>query len=261
MTRSRLLVAAFAAAIAAVLAPLASPSRADASCILMLQFRGADYLGSSNALDPGHLVGPALAAAIPGCNDVISDPPLPAEPSTPVSVRRIRGVAPQLAVAYRMPDARSYVFAPDGTGCSQTTTPAALACLRRATRRLDAGPSVIAPVAAHPGDLIRLTVRVRDATLRRGTVSGIAAVLQGRGPDGRWRSLWHLIRPTPGDAEPPPPVAFGPPFAHVDPAYLAGIGHPVRLPDIAPGRYRLADRVWVRGRPRWVAAPLTIAAP
>lgn len=237
------------------------PEPASASCIASVEYLGASYLGRSVVLAPADVGASAGRGSIPGCNDVISDPPQPPEPSTPVVVRRIPGVAPRIAVAVLV-GGRTGLFAPDGVACTAPrTTAAVLACLRRRSAELRAGPSLIAPPGARAGAVVSLTVHVGNRTLRGRTASGVDALLQGRDATGLWRSLFHLLHPLPGRTAPPAPVPVGPPFARPQVALGAGTPRPVRLPDVAPGGYRIATQVTIGSRSRWLFAPLTITGP
>ena len=100
MTTTRRLLIVSLAGLAASLALVAGRARpASASCVASVDYLGASYLARSTALAPSDVGRPAGRGSLPGCNDVVTEPPQPAEPATPVTVRRVRGVAPRLAVA------------------------------------------------------------------------------------------------------------------------------------------------------------------
>jgi hypothetical protein len=63
-----------------------------------------------------------------------------------------------------------------------------------------------------------------------------------------------------GETSPPAPVPFARPFRIPLIAIFAGGSAPVRLPAVQPGEYRIAKRVYVGSRPRWLFASLTIFA-
>lgn len=258
--RRLLAVTALAALAAAACTGLATPQRAAAICLSTVTFGGAGYVGATLP-DPG-VVGPRVGpGTIPGCNDVVTDPPLPIEAPHVVTLHRVTGVAPRFAVATSGTGGTLFV-AGGAWGCVTSSTDDTLvACLRARTRRYVAGPSLIAPPSARAGEVIGLAVHVRDPAGQRRAVFGLDALLQGKGDDGSWHSLYHLISAI-GTGDPPAPVAVGAPGLAIPAIGLVG-GAPrrVRLPDVAPGAYRLAKRASLGTTSRWLVSDLEILAP
>jgi hypothetical protein len=233
------LPAAALLAAAAVAAPAAMPAPASAACLLSATYLGAPYVGVGS-LTPADVGAPAGRGIVPACNDTPGSG-IEAKPSR-VTLDRVRGVAPRLAVALRGgPD--PFLLVRDPGPCAPGTVPAVLACLRRESARLAAGPALVAPPGARAGAVIPLTVRVSDPGLRARLVSGQNALLQRRGDDGRWRSTHHLLHALPGEALPAAVPVGGGPLAVPALGYLAGRAFPVRLPRAAPGAYRILQRV------------------
>lgn len=254
----RSLIAVLAGMTAILVLAGGRPQRASASCVSSVTYLGASYLGV-DALAPADVAGRVGPGSLPACDDVVTIPPRPPEPPTAVAVHRVRGVAPRLAVAVAS-GGQAVLYVPEGVGCRSATTDALLACLRRRTARLVEGPSLIAPPSARAGDVVGLAVHVRSPALRRTLVFGIDALLQESDGVG-WRSLYHLVHPSPGSADPPAPVVVAGPWARISVGLGGEAPRPVRLPDVAPGAYRLAKRVRVGGRSRWLFAPLSILPP
>ena len=79
--------------------------------------------------------------------------------------------------------------------------------------------------------------------------------------DGRWRPIFHLHHPLPGfpDAPIPDPIPVRTRGVGVD---TIGLGlnrsHPMRLPDVAPGQYRLAKDWNAHGQEHTAVATITI---
>lgn len=245
---------------AAAAAALVTPHGASAACIASVTYQGVPYLGSVMPQDAvvGGPVGPGV---VPACNDVITFPPSPAPPETPTVVRlhRVTGVAPRFAVA--TPGTGGTLYMPVTSPCRSRSTEAVIACLRTRTQRYVAGPSLIAPPSAPAGAVIGLGIRVEDAARRGQPTSGLDALLQQRDPGGAWRSLFHLTAAI-GGGDPPAPVAVGAPgFAVPAIGVIGGAPRRVRLPDVAPGAYRLAKRVSLGRASRWLVSDLTILAP
>ena len=63
---------------AAVILALAAghPPEASAQCIVSVDYLGASYFGRGQPLAPADVGGPAGRGSVPGCNDVVTDPPL-----------------------------------------------------------------------------------------------------------------------------------------------------------------------------------------
>jgi hypothetical protein len=245
---------------AAGVAMLAGTSVAPASCISNVTYLGAPFFGVSR-IDAAEVAGPAGPGTIPVCNDVVfPDAPFPTveKQPTPVTVHRIRGVAPRLGVAMPPSNGRTNLMVLFEGPCRIGTADRALACLRRETTRLVKGPSLIAPASAEAGAVIRVAVNVRDPRLRKNGVTGLDTLLQAR-VNGRWRSIFHVPHPLPDAERVPDPVAVGTPGHGV---LLIGLAlnrsYPLRLPDVGPGQYRLAKTWNADGREHTVVATITI---
>lgn len=247
------------ALVVAAVAGLVVPRTASASCVLSATYLGVSY-GGGGTLAGADVGAPAGPGTLPGCNDVITIPPRPPEPSTRVTLRRVTGVAPRFAVALRQGD--PVLLMPFTSPCIRSTTlDAQLACLRARTRRYLTGPSLIAPPSARAGEVIGLAVRVADPARRGRPSFGLDALLQRKSDDGSWRSLFHLTSAI-GGGDPPAPVAVGDPgFAVPAIAVIGGTPQRVRLPGVEPGAYRLAKRISLGSTSRWVVSDLTILAP
>lgn len=252
--RRRILAVAAPAVAAAALAGAAAPAPADAQCILTATYLGAAYVGHGT-VPADEIAGRAGRGSIPGCDDVVVVPPLPPEPSRTVTVRRLRGIAPRFAVAQG-----ENLLVAASSPCVAGTPASDLACLRRLTTRLITGPSLVAPPSARPGAVVRLAVHVQDAARRKEVTYGLDALLQAR-VEGRWTSLFHLVAAI-GGGDPPAAVAVGGPGVAI-PAIgvIGGAPQPVRLPQVTPGAYRIAKRVSLGARSRWLFSDLTITAP
>lgn len=243
-----------AAAGLATLGTAAAP--AGASCVASVTYLGAPFVavGQIDAAEVAGRVGPG---AIPACNDTI--PSLGAGEPTPVTVHRVRGVAPRLGVAVRSSSDRASLMVLLAGPCPIGSAERALACLRRETWRLVQGPSLVAPVSAEAGAAIRIAVNVREPRLRRSGVTGLETRFQAR-VNGRWRSIFYLQHPLPDfGGRLPDPVPVGTPGYAVR---LIGLAlnhpHPVRLPEVAPGQYRLAKGWVADGRRHTAVATITI---
>jgi hypothetical protein len=245
-----------AAGLALWTGPVAAP--AGASCILSATYDGAPFVGTGFV--PGDQVaGPVGPGSLPACNDTPGTP-IVAE-ATPVTLHRVRGVAPRFGVALPSASGRAGLLVVAENPCIARPAARALACLRRMTRELLEGPSLIADVAARAGSVVEIGVNIRDARVRLKALTGIDALLQRR-VDGRWRSLFHLQHPLPDTGGIPAPVLVGTPgYAVPAIGLIPGRSHPVRLPDVEAGQYRLAQEVSLNGRERWVTAVITILPP
>ncbi len=228
--------------------------RAAAACLLSVTYLGAPYIDSGPI--PRSEIGAAAGrGTLPPCNDTpgFDDGGV----ATPVTVRRVTGVAPRFAVALTGNSRTSQLLMADGIPCRRIAVAGTLACLRGRSTRLREGPSLIAPLSAAAGSVIRLGVRVRDPRLRRGTTFGVESVLQRR-EGARWRSVFHLVHPLAGEP-PPDPVAVGTPGIGFELIrFRAGRPRPVRLPTADPGLYRIVKQVTSRGRTTRVVAYLTV---
>ncbi|MDX6554185.1 MAG: hypothetical protein QOD86_380 [Miltoncostaeaceae bacterium] len=256
--RTRSVAIPGAVVVAALVAWVGSADpRAEASCIQSVTYLGAPFygVGRTGAADVGARVG---VGTIPACNDVVYPPGTPKPPEeqpASVTVHRVRGVAPRLGVALPEANGRAGLMVLAEGPCPLGPVERALACLRRETRRLVQGPSLIAPPSAQAGQVILLTVRIRDRRLRRSAVHGLDSYFQRR-VDGRWRSLFQMQHPIDDSADPPDP---GPVDVVVRTLGLpAGRAFAVRLPVVAAGQYRIAKSVMVGGRERWLYAPITV---
>jgi hypothetical protein len=240
----------------AVVGLLAAPvERASAACVLSVTYLGVPYI-SAGDIDAAETDAPAGPATIPACDDTPgAGPP---EAPTPVTVTRVAGVAPRFGVALSGVFPSPQLLYADGPPCARTTTGATLACLRRRTARLITGPTLIARPSVRAGQVVGLSVHVRNARLRAKAVFGAGAVLQRR--DGiLWRTVYLLSYPLPGQTSPPDPVKAGTPgFAWRDVGLTGGKPRPVRLPLVDPGAYRIVKDVSFGARRTRVAAYLTI---
>lgn len=245
---------------AAAVVALATPHGASAACIASVTYQGVPYLGSVMP-EGGVGGGPVGPGVVPACNDVIIFPPSPGPPELPTVVRlhRVPGVAPRFAVA--TPGTGGALYMPATSPCRTRSIETVVSCLRQRTQRYVSGPSLIAPPSARAGAVIGLGIRVEDAARRGQPTSGLDALLQQRDPGGAWRSLFHLTAAI-GGGDPPAPVAVGAHgFAVPAIGVIGGAPRTVRLPDVAPGAYRLAKRVSLGRTSRWLVSDLTILAP
>jgi len=169
----------------------------------------------------------------------------------------VRGVAPRFAVA--LPGGAggpaSLVVA-DGTPCLFSSVEESLTCLRKRTADFLAGPALAVYPSSLPGITIQVGVHVRDPSLRRRVGYGIAALLQRRDGD-RWRPVYHLLN-APSGVSSAAPVPFGAKFAVTAIGLVAGRARTVLLPDVEPGLYRIAQRVSIGSRGKWLFANLMI---
>ena len=97
MPKQRSLVTVAALALVFSLVGAFGAPRSEAGCVAMVTYHGRAYLGYQS--------GPALGGALsdtatrPGCNDVVTNPPLPREPDTQVTMHALRDVDPIIAIA------------------------------------------------------------------------------------------------------------------------------------------------------------------
>jgi hypothetical protein len=257
MRRAAVALMVVAAALVAWAGTAGSP--AGASCIPTVTYLGAPFHGAVE-VGPAQVGGPVGPGTIPACNDTV--PALGAAAPTPVTVHRVRGVAPRLGVALPTAAGPTMLMVLAEGPCPMAPAARALACLRRETRRMVEGPSLIAPPSARAGDVVQVGVRVRDPRSRRHAITGLETLLQRR-VNGRWTSIFHMQHPLPEFGQGvPAPVAVG----------TRGYGVPLiglsvnrayssRLPGVAPGMYRIVKSWNARGSEHRVTAVIAILPP
>lgn len=231
------------------------PPARELSCAYMATFMGVPHVGIT--LDPPHKPGPkAGPGIIPGCNDVAILPPAPPAPPEPDRVEtffRLPRVAPRFGVTDK---SGSVLVVPAASPCFTRARPHQFVrCLWELTDRYNRGPSLVTYPSAVAGATITVGVHVRDPRLRRRVGYGVDAVLLR--PEGAgWRPIFRLASPV-GAGE-PTAAPFGDPFPVPAIGFVAGAPQRLRIPEVEPGRYRLAKRILTGGHGRWLVADLTI---
>lgn len=237
-----------------IVAGVSAPARAEASCILAVDYHGASFIGAYGLADAG-VQGPVGMASLPPCIDTVP-PPVVTPASRVLTAYRVRDVAPRFAVAVRLSGTTPTVVVADGTPCPAVAAQR-LACLRRLTRTLRTGPALVAPLSAPQGAVVAVTVRVADPSRRRRVTVGLDTLLQRR-VGSTWRTAYHLLGGL-RTARPPDPVPAGAPGPAV-PAIglLGGTTLHVRVPETPAGTYRLATRATVGRGTRWLTALMAV---
>ena len=225
------------------------------ACILTATYLDAPFVGAG-LLPAAEVAGPVGPGTLPACDDTPGGGPV--ETPTTVTLHRVRGVAPRLGVALPSTSGRASLLALSESPCVARPAARVLECLRRETKRLVRGPSLVAPPSAQMGQVIRLSIRIRDPRLRASAVHGLDSLFQ-RKVDGRWRSLFQLQHPLPDATRVPDPLPVGSGVRAI--GLPAGRAFPVRLPIVDPGQYRIAKEVNIGGRQRWLFAPISIQNP
>lgn len=246
------------AATATATAASAPPAR-ELSCIFTATFLGVPQTtaGTIPETDVGRGAG---LGTVPACIDVIGFPPGPPAAPPPdgvVTFSRVRGVAPRFGVTDGDGSGSATLVVPERSPCLRPPNrPRVLRCLRGLTARYLRGPSLVAYPSAAAGSVIQVSVHVRDRGVRRRVGYGVDAVLLQAQGDG-WRPVYRLASPVAPGGE-PTAAPFGEPLAIPSIGLMGGGALSLRIPDVAPGPYRLAKRIRVGGEARWVVADLTV---
>ncbi|MFN8124253.1 MAG: hypothetical protein U0237_17725 [Thermoleophilia bacterium] len=248
-----------ATAATATAAAASAPPARELSCIYAATFQGVPHVGVGSI--PGTNLGRAAGpGTIPGCNDFAilpPAPPVPPEPDRVVTFFRIRGVAPRFGVADGARSGSAAMVIPQGSPCLRPPNGRRIVrCLRELTARYLRGPSLVTYPSAAAGSVIQVGVHVRDPGVRRRVGYGVDAVLLQADGDG-WRPVYRLASPVSSGGE-PTAAPFGEPFPVPSIGLVGGGALTLRIPDVAPGPYRLAKRIQVGRGTRWLVADLTV---